>query len=129
MGGATSGTFHVSLMFLSTDGNESGALPPVAQRPWSTISHSINCRTSTPALRAGPAGDLDPTQRVVRLADGSVGAWGLYPVESVHSAVVTMESAGSASKFLFLKQKNEKINHTLRYRLAINVSKSKYPTS
>lgn len=97
VGGATAGTFHVSIVMRATDYSGCVEAPAVPQRPWSTISHSLDCRAPTPPLPSGPAAGVDPTQRVVTLSDGSLGSWGLLPVPFNSSAKVTMPSDRSRS--------------------------------
>lgn len=96
-GGATNGQFTVSLLVRSADFSGQESLPILQQRPWSTISHSLNCREYTPSVAACPSSQSGPTQQVVELSDGSVGCWGLLPVPLLPSQLVTMESHMSRS--------------------------------
>ena len=92
VGGATSGSFSVSLIIRESDWSGASTFPGLPQRPWSVVLHSLSCREPAPALSRPPPTPWDPQQAVLPLSDGSYAAWGQFPVGLSTSPRFTMSS-------------------------------------
>lgn len=79
VGGATDAQWVVTLVLRQELCPLAPCFPELHHRPWATIAHSLDCRVWSRPAPIAPSGDLTPCKSVVRLPDGSVGAWGLLP--------------------------------------------------
>lgn len=99
VGGATAGQFYVSFIIKRNDWSGQSHVPPLPQRPWSSVLHSLECRTYTPPLKEAPLPPWDPVSAVVSLEDGSFGAWGQFPVGRSVAPRFTMSSDRARSSW------------------------------
>lgn len=87
-GGATDGIFVVTLVGRCDDVGLPSTLPAVERRPGGTIATSLECRVRCGVLLATPPCiPLVAPRAVLRLADGSVGSWGLFPSRDLGTRV------------------------------------------